>query len=152
MKNILDTNEFHTNQIIRRNKKYKVCVCVCVCVYIQLINYEDFNNLNGNGDMAGTGIMAGICTSPYPIEKVRNFPYPYPYPVNAGIPRQTRDGFGQYPRRRVYLPSLGARPVITRSNISSFMPRLFENRCHIPHFLPRVRQDRSHRLKLFFFN
>jgi len=41
--------------------------------------------------MAGTGIMAGICTSPYPspypTEKVGDSPYPYPYPVNAGIPR-----------------------------------------------------------------
>jgi len=44
--------------------------------------------------MAETGIMAGICTSPYP------------YPVNAGIPRQNRDGFGQYPQGRIYLPSL----------------------------------------------
>jgi len=60
--------------------------------------------------MAGTGIMAGICTSPYPspypTEKVGDSPYPYPYPVNAGIPRQNGDGFGQYPRGRVYLPSL----------------------------------------------
>jgi len=33
--------------------------------------------------------MAGICTftysSPYPIEKVRDFPYPYSYLVNGGI-------------------------------------------------------------------
>jgi len=54
--------------------------------------------------------MAGICTSsypsPYPIEKVEYSPYPYPYPVNAGIPHQNGDGFGQYPRGRVYLPSL----------------------------------------------
>jgi len=54
--------------------------------------------------------MAGICTSPspspYPTEKVGDSPYPYPYPVNAGIPRQNGDGFGQYPWRRVYLPSL----------------------------------------------
>jgi len=54
--------------------------------------------------------MAGICTSPYPspypTEKVGDSPYPYPYPVNAGIPRQNGDGFGQYPRGRVYLPSL----------------------------------------------
>jgi len=60
--------------------------------------------------MAGMGIMAGICTSPYPspypTEKVRDSPYPYAYPVNAGIPRQNGDGFGQYPRGRVYLPSL----------------------------------------------
>jgi len=54
--------------------------------------------------------MAGICTfpkpSPYPIEKVVDSPYPYPYPVNAGIPRQNGDGFGQYPRGQIYLPSL----------------------------------------------
>jgi len=52
--------------------------------------------------------MAGICTSPYPspypIEKVGDSPYP----VNAGIPRQNEDGFGQYPRGRVYLPSLNS--------------------------------------------
>ena len=44
--------------------------------------------------------------SPYPTEKVGDFPYPYPYSVNAGIPRQNGDGFGQYPRGRVYLPCL----------------------------------------------
>jgi len=87
-----------------------VCVCVCVCIYIYvyLINCEFFNNLNRDKDMAGTGIMAGICTSPSPspylIEKVGDSPYPYP--VNAGIPHQNRDEFGQYPRGRVYLPSL----------------------------------------------
>ena len=75
-----------------------------------MINCEYFNNLNENGDMAGTGIMAGICTSPYPspqpTEKVGDSPYPYPYPFNAGIPRQNGDGFRQYPQRRVYLPYL----------------------------------------------
>jgi len=54
--------------------------------------------------MAGTGIMAGICTStypsPYPIQKVGDSPYPYPYPVNVRIPCQNGDGFGQYPRGR----------------------------------------------------
>jgi len=70
MKNILDTNEFHTNQIIRRNKKYKVCVYIYIYIYSYLINYEDFNNLNGNGNMAGTGIIAGICTSPYPMAEL----------------------------------------------------------------------------------
>jgi len=50
--------------------------------------------------------MTGICTSPYPIEKVRDFPYPYPYPVNAGIPCQNGDGFVQYPWGRIYLSSL----------------------------------------------
>jgi len=29
-----------------------------------LINCEYFNNLNDDGDMTGTGIMAGICTYP----------------------------------------------------------------------------------------
>ena len=45
---------FMTNQIIRRNKKQKV--------YIQdyLINYEYFNNLNEDRDMAGMGIIADI--------------------------------------------------------------------------------------------
>jgi len=62
--------------------------------------------------MAGTGIIAGIYSSPspspspYPIKKIGDYPYPYPYPVNAGIPRQNGDGFGQYPRGQVYLPSL----------------------------------------------
>jgi len=50
--------------------------------------------------------MVGICTSPYPIEKVEDFPYPYPYLVNAGISRQNGDEFKKYPRRQVYLPSL----------------------------------------------
>jgi len=39
--------------------------------------------------MTGTGIMAGIYSSPspypYPIEKIGDSPYPYP--VNAGILR-----------------------------------------------------------------
>ena len=83
-----------------------VCVCMCVCIWGYLINCEYFNNLNENGDMAMTGIMAGICTSPYPIEKVGDSPYPYPCQVNAGIPRQNGDRFRQYPRGRVYLPSL----------------------------------------------
>jgi len=46
--------------------------------------------------MAGTCIMAGICTfpypSPYPTEHVGDFPYPYVYPVNAGILRQNGTG------------------------------------------------------------
>ena len=35
--------------------------------------------------MVGTGIMAGICTSPY-----SSYPYPYSYPVNAGFPSKRR--------------------------------------------------------------
>jgi len=62
------------------------------------------------------GIMAGICTSPssspYPIEKIGNSSYPYPF--NAGILRQNREGFGQYPWGRVYLPSL---PVVHTKHI-----------------------------------
>jgi len=46
--------------------------------------------------------MARICTSPYPIEKVGDSPYL----VNMGILFQNGDGFGQYPRGWVYLPSL----------------------------------------------
>jgi len=46
--------------------------------------------------------MVKICTSPYPIEKVGDSPYQ----VNVGIPRQNNYGFGQYPRGRVYFPSL----------------------------------------------
>jgi len=46
--------------------------------------------------MAGTGIMAGIYSSPSPspssspIEKIEDSPYPYP--VNAGIPVKTGTG------------------------------------------------------------
>ena len=47
---------FMTNQIIKRNNIY---------IYSYLINCEYFNNLNENVDMVGTGIMAGICPSPY---------------------------------------------------------------------------------------
>jgi len=45
--------------------------------------------------MVGRGIMVGICTFLYLIEKVWNFSYsyPYPYPVNPGIRRQNKDGF-----------------------------------------------------------
>jgi len=76
---------FMTNEIIKRKYIY---IYIYIYIYMSyLINCEYFNNLNKNGDMAGTGIMAGICTSPYP----------YPYPVNAGILRQNGDGFGQYP-------------------------------------------------------
>ena len=60
--------------------------------------------------MAGTGIMAGIYSSPspspYPIEKIGNSPHPYTYPINAGIPCQNGDRFRQYSRGRVFLPSL----------------------------------------------
>jgi len=41
-----------------------------------------------------------------PNWKIEDSLYPYPYPVNAGIPHQNRDEFGQYPRKRVYLPYL----------------------------------------------
>jgi len=46
--------------------------------------------------MAGTGIMAGIYSSPSPspIDKIGDSSYPYPYPVNAGILRQNGDRFG----------------------------------------------------------
>ena len=61
--------------------------------------------------------MVGICSSPYPspfpTEKIGDSPYPYPYPVNAGIPRQNGNGFGQYSRERIYLSS----PIKTNSYI-----------------------------------
>jgi len=67
------------------------------------------NNLNRDGDMVGTNILAGIktgtrrmCTSSYPIEKVRNFPYL----INVRILHQNGDGFKEYLRRRIYLSSL----------------------------------------------
>jgi len=50
-------------------------------IYGYLINYKYFNNLNDNGNMVGTSIMAGI------------YSFPYPYPVNAGILRQNGNGF-----------------------------------------------------------
>jgi len=57
--------------------------------------FKPFNNLNGNGDMAGTSMMAKIYTSsypsPYPIEKVGNSPYSYS--VNARILRQNENKF-----------------------------------------------------------
>jgi len=60
--------------------------------------------------MAGTSIIAGICTSTYPslysIEKVRDSPYPYP--VNAGISCQNGDGFAQYPWGQVRTISMEA--------------------------------------------
>jgi len=37
---------------------------------------------------------------PISVEKVEDSSYTYPYLVNAGIPRQNEDGFGQYPRGR----------------------------------------------------
>jgi len=52
------------------------------------------------------GIYSSPSSSPYLIEKIGDSPYPYPYLVNAEILRQNGNGFGQYPRRRVYLPSL----------------------------------------------
>jgi len=83
---------FITNQIIKRNKKKKVYIYI----YGYLINCEYFNNLNEDEDMAGTSIMAGICTSPSPspIEQIGDSPYL----VNAGIPRQNGDEFSEYPR------------------------------------------------------
>ena len=78
-------------------------IYIYIYIYIYrgyLINCEYFNNLNEDGDMMETCIMAGISTSPspYPIEKIGDSPYLYPYLINAGILRQNRDGFGQYPR------------------------------------------------------
>jgi len=41
--------------------------------------------------------MLSSYPSLYPVEKIGDSPYPYPYPVNAGIPCENGDGFGQYP-------------------------------------------------------
>jgi len=93
---------FMTNQTFRRNKKKKKYIYIYIYIYIYrerereiyLINCEYFNNLNEDEDMTGTSIIAGIYSSsspsPYPIEKIGDFPYP----VNAGISRQNGDGFG----------------------------------------------------------
>jgi len=59
------------------------------------------------------GIYSSSSSSPDPIEKIGDSPYPYPYEVNAGIPRQNGDGFGQYPRGWVYLPSLVRTSIMT---------------------------------------
>ena len=117
---------FMINQIIRRNKNN---IYIYIYIYGYLINCEYLNNLNEDRDMAGTCIMAGICISPSsspspspsPIEKIGDSPYPYPYPVNAGIPRQNRDGFGQYPRGRIYLPSLSRAQPTTFSFLLYFI-------------------------------
>jgi len=45
---------------------------IYIYIYGYLINCEYFSNLNEDRDMAETGIMVGICTSPYPIEKVED--------------------------------------------------------------------------------
>jgi len=50
---------FMTNQITRRNKKFNIYIYI----YGYLINCEYFNNLNDDGDMTGTDMMARICTS-----------------------------------------------------------------------------------------
>ena len=55
-------------------------------IYGYLINCKYFNR---------TCITAGICTFPYPIEKVGDSPYPCPYLINAGISHQNEDKFGQ---------------------------------------------------------
>ena len=48
---------------------------------------------------------------PHPHTQLKKSGIPHTHththtPVNAGIPRQNGDKFEQYPRRRVYLPSL----------------------------------------------
>jgi len=57
----------------------------------------------GNGDGKETDMYISI-PSPYSIEKVWHFPYTYP--INAEFFHQNRYGFGQYPRRLGYFPSL----------------------------------------------
>jgi len=81
--------DFITNQTIREIKNRKwIVIYIYIYIYIicYSINCEYFNNLNGDENMAGTRIIAGmgtgtwqICTfsysSPYPIKKVEHFPY-----------------------------------------------------------------------------
>ena len=99
-----------SNIPLRDTNNIYVYIYIYIYIYINLINWEYFNNLNGDGDIAGTSIMAGICTYlypfPYPIEKFGDSPYPYLYLVNARIPHQNGDRLGQFPHRQVYLPSL----------------------------------------------
>jgi len=61
-----------------------------------LINCEYFNNLNENEDMAVMGIMAGICTSPYPSHtqlKKSGFPIPnWEFPVKMGTDSDNTHG------------------------------------------------------------
>ena len=135
---------FMTNQIIRRNKSKNthththththiyiyIYIYIYICIYIYkgyLINYEYFNNLNGDEDMAGTSIMAGICTSPYlspyPIEKVGDSPYPYA--VNVGIPRQNGDEFGQYSRGRVC--NIPGAPLLGPQRLSGYYSPMHPN-------------------------
>jgi len=70
--------------------------------------------------MTGTGIMAGIYSSPstsHPHTQLKKSGIPhththtqsmrgFPVKTGTGIPRQNGDGFGQYPRRQIYLSSL----------------------------------------------
>jgi len=65
MKNIFEIlMNFMTNQIIKKNKKYKVRNIYIYIIF--LIIYEYFNNLNGDRDMTETNItidMGEICKS-----------------------------------------------------------------------------------------
>ena len=130
---------FMTNQIIKRNKKQNIYIYIYIYIlYIYIWLCEYFNNLNENGDMVGTGIMAGICTSPYsssfPTKKVVDSPYSYSYPVNAEIPRQNGDEFEQYPRGRVYLSSL-------IFSISQQFVRIFVFKCSLKKCLVNINYD-----------
>jgi len=64
---------FITNQIIKRKK----IESINIYIYSYLINCKYFNNLNDDKYMAGTGIMAGICTS---------HPHPHTQLKKSGIP------------------------------------------------------------------
>jgi len=69
MKNILEMRmNFMTNQIIRRNKKYKVYIYIYIYIYIYmyvciesyLINCEYLNNLNGEEIWRGRVLWGGM--------------------------------------------------------------------------------------------
>ena len=50
---------FITNQIIKRNKKWKVYIYIYIYIYSYLKICEYFNNLNEDGDMAETVLWRG---------------------------------------------------------------------------------------------
>jgi len=70
-----------TNQIIRRNKKY-IYIYIYIYIYGYLINCEYFNNLNKEGDMTRTCIMAG-CVHPHthPHTQLKNSGFSIPIPI-----------------------------------------------------------------------
>jgi len=63
---------FMTNEIIRRKKKKYIYIYIYIYIYGYLINYEYFNNLNGEGYYSGDMYI------PIPNWKSRGFLIPIP--------------------------------------------------------------------------